>query len=212
MIHWKKLLNIAYEVLNEANIPLTEWTFGGGTALSYFYNHRESKDIDIFFHSAQILTYVSPRLNSKAEKVSENYTEQSNFIKLYIQNQEIDFIVAPNLTGISPKLVKIENMELYIDDPVEIIAKKLFYRPESLKVRDIIDTVVVYTNNENLTKILKEKKITIKSSLIKKRLEIIKSSPDLQKVLKNLNLKITDFSFEEYINIFERFIGEVENG
>ncbi|MGC9188498.1 MAG: hypothetical protein ACP5F0_04300, partial [Sulfurihydrogenibium sp.] len=75
-----------------------------------------------------------------------------------------------------------------------------------------IDTVVVYTNNENLTKILKEKKITIKSSLIKKRLEIIKSSPDLQKVLKNLNLKITDFSFEEYINIFERFTGEVENG
>ncbi|MGC8869323.1 MAG: hypothetical protein ACP5P7_06670, partial [Sulfurihydrogenibium sp.] len=75
-----------------------------------------------------------------------------------------------------------------------------------------IDTVVVYTNNENLTKILKEKKITIKSSLIKKRLEIIKSSPDLQKALKNLNFKITDFSFEEYINIFERFTGEVENG
>ncbi|WP_297889814.1 nucleotidyl transferase AbiEii/AbiGii toxin family protein, partial [Sulfurihydrogenibium sp.] len=176
MKHWKELLKTAYDILSEAKITEEDWTFGGGTALAYYYNHRESKDIDIFFHDAQLLTFVSPRLNSKAEGIAESYTEQSNFLKIYINSQEIDFIVAPNLTGIKPNLEIINGMKVFVDNPVEIVTKKLFYRPESLKIRDIIDTVIVYLNNRNLVDILKAKKIRINADLIKMRLKIIKGS------------------------------------
>ena len=43
----KELFEIAYAILEDYNI--TEWSFGGGTALSYcYYEHRMSYDIDIF--------------------------------------------------------------------------------------------------------------------------------------------------------------------
>jgi hypothetical protein len=211
MIHWHNLLKIAYDILEEANISIYDWTFGGGTALLYYYNHRESKDVDIFFHDSQLLTFVSPRLNSKAETVAENYTEQSNFVKIFINSHEIDFIVAPNLTMIEPNLVSINSMKLFIDNPVEIVAKKLFYRPESLKVRDIIDTVIVYLNNKDLVNILPSKKIKLDTDLIKRRVKVIKES-DYSKTLKSLNLRIPNFNFEDCIKIFEKIINEVNHG
>jgi hypothetical protein len=35
-------LKIAISILEKSNIPLEEWSFGGGTALMFFYNHRIS--------------------------------------------------------------------------------------------------------------------------------------------------------------------------
>jgi hypothetical protein len=70
--HWKKLIEKALEILEMANMSPEEWSFGGGSALTMYYHHRET--------------------------------------------------------------------------PWEIVTKKLFYRPESLKIRDIIDTAVVLKN------------------------------------------------------------------
>jgi len=37
------------------------WTFGGGTVLMLRYQHRLSKDIDIFVPDPQYLGFVTPR-------------------------------------------------------------------------------------------------------------------------------------------------------
>ncbi|ACN99738.1 nucleotidyl transferase AbiEii/AbiGii toxin family protein [Sulfurihydrogenibium azorense] len=193
---WTYLLNLAIDVLEEANLNINDWTFGGGTALMFYFHHRKSKDVDIFLENSQLLTRLSPRLNEKAEEISKEYVEQANFIKLKLNNQEIDFIVAPNLTGLKPKKVKINSKEIFIEQPEEIVAKKLFYRPESLKIRDIIDTVEVFKNSPNLMDILKKNKL-LNEEIIKKRFEYLKK--------KEKDLNLSDLQLEKPINIKEVF-------
>lgn len=195
-IDWKELLNLAIDILEEANINTDDWAFGGGTALMFYFHHRKSRDVDIFLKNPQLLTRLSPRLNEKAEEISKEYIEQANFIKLKLNSQEIDFIVAPNLTGLKPKKVKIDSKEIYIEQPEEIIAKKLFYRPESLKIRDIIDAVEVFKNSPNLMNILKKNKL-LNEEVIKKRFEYLKK--------KEKDLNISDLQLEKPINIQEVF-------
>ncbi len=139
MIYFKELLKIAIKCIKNAKIPDEEWSFGGGSALTFYYEHRISLDVDIFLLNPQYLTFLSPRLNEVSASISESYNEQSNFLKISYGKQEIDFIIAPNLTGLLPEKKRIDKLFLWVEQPEEIIAKKLFYRAESLKSRDIVN-------------------------------------------------------------------------
>ena len=120
-----ELLRMAIGCLEYANVPFGEWVFGGGTALMFQYWHRESKDVDIFLFDIQYLTALSPRLNDYAEEISIDYKEAANFVKLFVGDREIDFIVAPNLSGYFPVKTSLEGIELLIEQPEEILAKKI---------------------------------------------------------------------------------------
>jgi predicted nucleotidyltransferase component of viral defense system len=149
---WKQNLIKTIEYLNLTNIPPSEWSFGGGTVLMLHYHHRFSKDIDIFLTNAQYLTCISPRLNDNAPIIfKENeYTEQSNFVKIAIENgQYIDFILSPYLTKKPVRLYSYKNQKIQIESPTEIIIKKIFYRSETFKTRDIYDLGVVLFYREN---------------------------------------------------------------
>ena len=63
----KILLQKAIDILEEADIKDDEWAVGGGTVLAHYYNHRISKDIDIFINDIQLLTLLSPRFNDMSE-------------------------------------------------------------------------------------------------------------------------------------------------
>lgn len=146
--HWINLFQKAIVILENAGIAENEWSFGGGSALSLYYNHRESLDVDIFLTDAQHLLLVTPRLNSYIEGIKD-YTEMSNFVKLKMDKGEIDFILAPHLTEDWYVEKEILCRNIQVETPWEIVIKKLFYRPESLKVRDVIDTAVVLKNEGN---------------------------------------------------------------
>ena len=168
MVEWKKqaleLLKKAVNCLDYAGIPFGEWTFGGGTALMFQYWHRESKDIDIFLFDIQYLTALSPRLNDFAEEICTDYKEAANFVKLSVGDREIDFIVAPNLSGYFPIKTTIDGIDLLIEQPEEILAKKFYYRTDRLKLRDLYDAFVVLNSEransvkEVLKELLAEKK------------------------------------------------------
>ncbi len=81
-------------ILAREKIPDKYWSFGGGTALMTYYKHRVSKDIDIFLRDVQLLTRITPRLNDFVSEKVDDYTEMSNYLKLKVGKQEIDFIVA----------------------------------------------------------------------------------------------------------------------
>ena len=162
VLKWKnqaiELLKKAINCLEHANIPFGEWSFGGGTALMFQYWHRESKDVDIFLFDIQYLTALSPRLNDYAEEICVDYKETSNFIKLILEEREIDFIVAPNLSGHLPVETEIEGIKVLHEQPEEILAKKFYYRTARLKLRDLYDAFVVLNSEkaESVAKVLKE--------------------------------------------------------
>jgi len=63
----KQLFNIAYQILEDYSI--TEWSFGGGTALSYcYYQHRMSYDIDIFIEDFSAINILLENKKEIAEK------------------------------------------------------------------------------------------------------------------------------------------------
>jgi Nucleotidyl transferase AbiEii toxin, Type IV TA system len=119
------------------------WTFGGGTVLMLRYQHRRSKDIDIFYREPQALGYVTPRLSPAAENISRDYVETANHVKLIRSEGEIDFVASPNLTKPGFETWEIEGHSINVETSVEIIAKKMWHRGAAVTARDLFDLALV---------------------------------------------------------------------
>ena len=126
-----------------AGIHLTDWSFGGGTVLMRRHQHRYSKDIDIFVSDPQFLGFLSPRLNTEAERLASGYAEQANFVKLYFAEGEIDFVASAPLTASPTRSEILLGRAVQVETSTEIIAKKIWHRGEEFTARDIFDLAMV---------------------------------------------------------------------
>lgn len=153
MEKWQKLFSIAMSHINACRLPKDSWRLGGGTALMNYWRHRFSKDIDIFVSDAQLLNYFSPRMNGTLG--DSDYDEQMNFIKVWLPDGEIDFILARNSTNLPPNIVEISGNKILVDHPGEIVAKKIEYRIESFTLRDVFDLACMLEFEDDAEKILK---------------------------------------------------------
>ena len=191
---WKNLFSAAMQQIKQANLSSSMWTFGGGTVLMHKFNHRFSKDIDIFFSDRQLLGYISPRINDALEDRAIKYIEQDNFTKIYLKEGEIDFILSPRISNCKPVKAIIEGEKIFLDHPVEIIAKKIEHRASEFKARDVFDLAIVYsqmktTMLKNLD-ISKEKLICLKnrvcdlheSNILENQLQEISRLPAGEKI------------------------------
>jgi len=201
---WKNLLKIALDILASAGITYDKWAMGEGTALAYYFDHRESKDIDIFLNDAQYIPLLSPRLNRTV--LSADYVEASNYVKMKYQEGEIDFIIAPHLTGEPYSTVELLNRNINLETPVEIVVKKLFYRAETLKTRDVIDAAVVYAHNPE--------QLLAQAPLLKNRMNALANRWEKIKVIFSLEanqLSIYDTSIIDTSPvIFENLMAAIE--
>ena len=144
--HWEKLFERALKIIDaarSANVTIEGWSFGGGTVLMRRYHHRFSKDIDIFLPDPQYLSHLTPRLNTTAESFTSNYVEQHEFIKLFFEEGEIDFVVAGHLTDEPVTTEIILGQEVLVETSTEIIAKKVWHRAAEFTARDIFDLAMV---------------------------------------------------------------------
>lgn len=143
---WKGLLGHALRLVDEIakhGDPDPFWTFGGGTVLMLRYEHRRSKDIDIFVPDPQYLGYVSPRLSDVAESVARDYVEAAGFVKLIREEGEIDFVASENLTNNPHETWTLLRRSVRVETPAEIVAKKLWHRGDRLSARDLFDLSLV---------------------------------------------------------------------
>jgi hypothetical protein len=141
----KKLLGYAMDILYEGAVPSRNWSIGGGTILANTYNHRLSKDIDIFLDDVQLLSKLSPRFNNKSEDALE-YDEMSRYISLTFPEGKVDFIASPQITKFSARKQQFLEKNVRLDDVVEIVSKKLFFRGFQAVQRDIFDLVIVFSS------------------------------------------------------------------
>ena len=143
---WETLFKRALVLIDsvqKAGITLSDWSFGGGTVLMRRYRHRFSKDIDIFIPSPQYLNYLSPHLNDVTEEMTGDYTLQAELLKLRLPEGEIDFLVSEPLTESALSAETILGREVMVESSVEIVAKKVWYRGDRFKARDILDLALV---------------------------------------------------------------------
>ncbi|RRU17174.1 nucleotidyl transferase AbiEii/AbiGii toxin family protein [Stenotrophomonas sp. 278] len=145
---WEKLFPRALQLIDEIStyggIADPFWTLGGGTVLMFRYNHRLSKDIDIFVPDPQYLGFVTPRLSDAAADLTQDYTEQpGSFVKLQFEEGEVDFVAAPNLLDDAWDTWEICGRSVKVETAPEIIAKKMYHRGDRLTARDLFDFALV---------------------------------------------------------------------
>jgi len=86
---------------------------------------------------------VNPRLSEEAEQVSADYSENAEFIKLFLPTGEIDIVVGTALTEQPFEQVAYAGRDIKLETCGEIIAKKMWHRGYQAKARDLFDLCAV---------------------------------------------------------------------
>jgi len=146
---WRTLLDLALEALDELG-PEVEWAFGGGTALSLVLDHRVSYDVDIFLEDAGNLRKLSPNRNEASRAITDVWQEPGHYLKLERDEGEIDFIVASRLTACDTWSYSHRGRDIPVEDPAEILAKKLQYRGSRFIPRDIFDLLAIHRHDPGI--------------------------------------------------------------
>lgn len=143
---WQSLLSQAYRLLDSVSsdgIEIPRWSLGGGTVLMFHYAHRLSKDIDIFVPDPQFLGYINPRIGGRGEDITQHYSDGAEYVKLYLPEGEIDFVASSPLTMNPYEQFVVQERSIFLETPVEIVAKKLWHRGDRATPRDLLDLAVV---------------------------------------------------------------------
>ena len=143
---WQQILASAVSIfddLKSRQLDLPYLVLGGGTVLMFRFEHRLSRRIDFFIRDVQWLGLITPRLNDVIAAMVEGYEEHANSLKLILPAGDIDFVAAGTVTSSEPiEMLKFQDYSFPLETTEEILAKKLFYRPESFKPRDVFDLAV----------------------------------------------------------------------
>jgi len=147
---WESLLPKALKLVDEISIRggVTDpfFTFGGGTVLMLRYQHRFSKDIDFFVPDPQSLRFINPRLSDVADEIcASQYVEAANYVKLVLEEGEIDFVASANLLAEHEayKRWSLFGRQVRVETAAEIVAKKMYYRGDKATARDLFDLALV---------------------------------------------------------------------
>ncbi len=140
---WRTLLKLALPALDQIGAD-GKRTLGGGTALALKLDHRISYDIDIFIEDAGHLQALSPNRNKAARAISDRRQEPGNYLRLEREEGVIDFILAARLTNLTPWLYRFKDRDIPVEEPAEILAKKLRYRGSRMLPRDIFDILAIH--------------------------------------------------------------------
>ncbi len=140
---WLQLVESACLLLDDVErkgFGKPQFSLGGGTVLMLRFQHRLSKDIDLFGYDVQWLSILSPRLNDTAACLASDYSEQANSLKIVMANGDVDFIIAADIARPVDRVVeRFVGRDLLVDPVTEILAKKLFYRAAYFLPRDVYD-------------------------------------------------------------------------
>lgn len=169
---WARLFRTARSLIRQVNsehLIIDSWSLGGGTAMMLRIGHRESHDIDIFLHDAQLLSFLDPKLRDfEFEIMPSDYTgDGSRFLKLAFDGiGEIDFLVGHSLTGTPTTKQTVEGELVDLETVAEIVTKKIHYRGASITARDIFDIAAAATHDrEAIVAALKARRSDVADAL-----------------------------------------------
>lgn len=143
---WAPLLRTALGLIDSAETAAgveIPWSLGGGTVLMFRFNHRRSKDIDIFLEDPQLLGFFNPRLHDHLQQFESSYDASSQSIKLRAPEGDIDFVVSGTLTQAAYRHERLLEHRVRVQTSAEIVARKLWHRGNLAVARDLLDLAVV---------------------------------------------------------------------
>jgi hypothetical protein len=205
---WQSLFDKAMQILdqleNQGHV-IPSWSLGGGTVLMFYYEHRKSKDIDIFIPDPQLISYLRPDRNDFVESLIHQHYDNTDSIKLQLEEGDIDFVATEALTEHYYTLETIRGKEVRLETPVEIVAKKMNYRGMTAFARDLFDLALVIEHEE---KALKQY-----SAIFKKHADTFlnqcRTRPALKDQFDGIDKIKFDKSYEDCLHIVEKFLEDL---
>lgn len=155
------VFDIALAILEDYNA--TEWSFGGGTALSAVYlDHRMSFDIDIFSEDYNFINQIIEErfILAKQLGIEKASVQTSPGGATFILDDEdaklkLDFVYREPVTSSPYQYVTVfDKSYIKVQTPEEIIAKKIKFR-EIVTIRDYVDFYFAEKYSNIFTKGLK---------------------------------------------------------
>lgn len=206
---WNELLTLARKHLQEIGVSNSGWVWGGGTVLMLRHEHRLSWDIDLFLNDPQLLSYLSPRLNDSIAEDIDQYSEQGNHLRCFVDDVgEIDYLLVAPVLDMEPELMEIEGHgTLQVMSDREILAQKIYYRGFGFTGRDLFDFATITTIRPEL---LDDAELYKTASIRKRVLTARMSSPGLKEEFDNVRLHknaTVQLSFDEARTKLENWLG-----
>ncbi|MEA3523739.1 MAG: nucleotidyl transferase AbiEii/AbiGii toxin family protein, partial [Campylobacterota bacterium] len=161
-----KALELFFKDAFPSTIDRNVIKFGGGTALSiYYFQHRLSFDIDLFLTDQQYLSYFSPKhwIEETNNFDGVHYIDTHNHIGVVSANNiKVDILVDSSSESILIDDSKaIFPFEIRIESIEDILAKKIVFRKQDNKARDVFDIAVAISKDEKIiASLLKNKRVT----------------------------------------------------
>lgn len=156
-------------------------------------------DIDIFLPDAQALRLLSPQHNDTVRAITGKWQEPGHYIKLELDEGEIDFIASGLRTDPGFTSWKYENRKLPLETVAEVLAKKLHWRGSVALARDVFDLAAAWRlNPDSLCQAIEAEpdgarrvadQITRRGKRIARELPLaIRPTPIGQEILGNIDL------------------------
>jgi len=205
----KELFSVAYQILQDYSI--SDWSFGGGTALSsIYYNHRMSYDIDIFLEDYSAIQKIISAQKEVCKNLGiDELAVDASFtgITFYLEggSLKLDFVYSPALTS-NPYNYKtvFRFTDIKVQTPLEIIAKKLKFR-EKATIRDFVDYAISQEQDKIMTKLKSEGIVDIE-----RYFEVIEKFDKFDAKVFNAELKLLfpnkEISKDDFANTIHSFM------
>jgi hypothetical protein len=158
-----KLSALQWRILRVLSPLEPAWTLSGGGALVGFYlEHRETKDLDLFWHGKSELGDL-PRaardlLRADGLDVSDLQTARSFHqfrVALGAESCIVDLVADPSEVLETPRRFDI-GVPIQVDTPHEILVNKLCALLGRAELRDLIDLRDLLTRGGNLERALRD--------------------------------------------------------
>jgi len=82
-------------------------------------------------------------------------------VKLFLPEEEIDFVASSTLTTNPFEMHEVLGRNILLETPIEIVAKKLWYRGDRATPRDLLDLAVVI--DRHYSEILNHSEVFVKN-------------------------------------------------
>ena len=158
-----KLNTLQWRILRVLSSLEPVWTLSGGGALVGFYlKHRETKDLDLFWHGKSELGDLPRRardlLRADGLEVSDLQTAVSFHqyrVSLGVESCIVDLVADPSEVVESPRVFDI-GVPIQVDSPHEILVNKLCALLSRAELRDLIDLRALLLQSGDLERALRD--------------------------------------------------------
>ena len=139
---WPEALRGALELTKAAGVDGYPWRFTGGSALATLYDHRYSRDADLFFTTPIDILETERLIQERfgyTTKATGGYS-----LKVFLpQGSHVDLVNVNPLTRLPVLPFEFEGQMVDREHPVEILAKKIRFRGGEATPRDIFDYATI---------------------------------------------------------------------